>query len=163
MNIELKKIDYKIDELNKKIERNMLDSVKDRGYMSQNLVKSLRDLVEYISFKTYIVETNQLDLEYNKKNNDEAIKYVKSLKKHKILKNFHQLLQIGTSHNSYNEDGSIRLMVRYQEYLFDLRDYYKKLYGKEILSNLSCYPIFYIEKSLIGYYEQIYENIKNIE
>lgn len=162
MNIELKKIDYKIDELNKKIERNMLDSVKDRGYMSQNLVKSLRDLVEYISFKTYIIETNQLDLEYNQKTNDKAIKYVKSLKKHRILKNFHQLLQIGTSHNSYSEDGSIRLMVRYQEYLFDLRDYYKKLYEKEILSNLSCYPIFYIEKSLIGYYEQIYENIKNI-
>lgn len=49
-------INRKINDLNIKIEKNIDDSVDNRGYMSQNIIKSLRDLVEYIAFKVYVVE-----------------------------------------------------------------------------------------------------------
>jgi hypothetical protein len=64
--------------------------------------------------------------------------------KHRILKDFHALLEIGPSHNSYNEDGSTRLMVKYQEYLIELKRYYYKMFGKKILKNLYKFPIYNI-------------------
>src|SRR5574344_623094 len=156
MNESISYINKKIYDLNIKIERNIDDSIDDRGYMSQNIIKSLRDLVEYISFKIYVIEIKKCYLEYNHENNAKAIQYIKSLHKHEILKNFHALLEIGPSHNSYNEDGSIRLMVKYQEYLIDLKKYYFDLFKENILTNLYKFPIFKIDPSLYNYYKEIY-------
>lgn len=155
-------INNKINDINLKIERNMDDSIDDRGYMSQNIIKSLRDLVEYISFKVYITESIKDYIEYNHENNGKAIKYIKSLKEHEILKKFHALLEIGPSHNSYSEDGSIRLMVKYQEYLIELKKYYYKTFKEKILNNLYKFPIYKIDESLMDYYSEIYNVIKNI-
>ena len=71
-------INRKINDLNIKIEKNIDDSVDNRGYMSQNIIKSLRDLVEYIAFKVYVVEYKKDYVEYNHVNNGLAIKYIKS-------------------------------------------------------------------------------------
>lgn len=156
-------INNKINDINLKIERNIDDSIDDRGYMSQNIIKSLRDLVEYISFKVYIIEFIKDYAEYNHENTGKAIKYIKSLKKHSILKNFHALLEIGPSHNSYSEDGSIRLMVKYQEYLIELKRYYYKMFKEKILNNLYKFPIYKIDESLKDYYSEIYNVIKNVK
>lgn len=51
MDESIKFINRKINDLNIKIEKNIDDSVDNRGYMSKNIIKSLRDLVEYIAFK----------------------------------------------------------------------------------------------------------------
>lgn len=154
-------INRKINEINAKIEKNIDDSVDDRGYMSQNIIKSLRDLVEYIAFKVYVIEKEQCYVEYNHVNNGKSIKYIKSLHKHSILKNFHALLEIGPSHNSYSEDGSIRLMVKYQEYLIDIKRYYHEIFKEKILNNLYKFPIYKIDPSLYDYYKEIYEVIKS--
>ena len=156
-------INRKIFDLNLKIERNIEDSIENRGYMSQNIIKSLRDLVEYISFKVYIMENQKCYTEYNHVNNGLAIKYIKSLDKHKILKNFHSLLEIGPSHNSYGEDGSIRLIVKYQEYLINLKKYYYNMFKEDILSNLHKFPIFKIDPSLINYYKEVYNRVIKIK
>ena len=156
-------IDRKINDLNTKIERNISDSVENRGYMSQNIIKSLRDLVEYIAFKVYVVEKEKRYVEYNHANTQQSIKYVKSLNKHSTLKNFHALLEIGPSHNSYNEDGSIRLMVKYQEYLIDLKRYYYEIFNEKILNNIYKFPIYKMDPSLLDYYKEIYEKIINIK
>lgn len=156
-------INRKIYDLNIKIEKNIDDSVDNRGYMSQNIIKSLRDLVEYIAFKIYVLEKEKCYVEYNRENNGKAIKYIKSLYKHEILKNFHALLEIGPSHNSYSEDGSIRLMVKYQEYLIDLRRYYFNMFRESILTNLYKFPIFKIDPSLYNYYKEIYDKIIEIK
>lgn len=155
-------INNKINDINLKIERNIDDSIDDRGYMSQNIIKSLRDLIEYISFKVYITESIKDYIEYNHENNGKAIKYIKSLKEHEILRKFHVLLEIGPSHNSYSEDGSIRLMVKYQEYLIELKSYYYKIFKEKILNNLYKFPIYKIDESLRDYYSEIYNVIKNI-
>lgn len=156
-------INKKINDINLKIERNIDDSIDDRGYMSQNIIKSLRDLVEYISFKVYITEYIKDYIEYNHENNGKSISYIKSVQKHKILKNFHALLEIGPSHSSYNEDGSIRLMVKYQEYLIELKKYYYDMFKETIIKNLYKFPIYNIDPSLIAYYEEIYNEINKIK
>ena len=156
-------INKKIRDLNIKIEKNIDDSVDNRGYMSQNIIKSLRDLVEYISFKVYIIEKEKRYIEYNHDNNGKAIRYIKSLYKHDILKKFHALLEIGPSHNSYSEDGSIRLMVKYQEYLVDLKKYYFTMFKEKILTNLYKFPIFKIDPSLYDYYKEIYDKLIQVK
>lgn len=155
-------INRKIMITNEKIEKNIYDSIDNRGYMSQNIIKSLRDFVEYIAFKVYILEEVKDYIDYNHENNKSSIKYIKSIAKHSILKNFHALLEIGPSHNTYNEDGSIRLMVKYQEYLIELKNYYYNMFGDTILSNLYNFPIYKIDPSLVSYYEEIYNKIKDI-
>lgn len=155
-------INKKIQDINLKIERNIEDSINDRGYMSQNIIKSLRDLVEYISFRVYIIESEKKYVEYNQDNNKKAIKYIKSKTKHSALKNFHILLEIGPSHNSYDEDGSIRLMVKYQQYLIDLKQYYYNVFCENILNNLYKFPIYKIDESLKDYYIEISNVIKNV-
>lgn len=156
-------INKKIKDLNIKIEKNIDDSVDNRGYMSQNIIKSLRDLVEYISFKVYVIEKAKCYVEYNHENNGKSIQYIKSIHKHEILKNFHALLEIGPSHSSYSEDGSIRLMVKYQEYLINLKRYYFDIFNERILTNLYKFPIFKIDPSLYNYYKEIYDKLVEIK
>lgn len=163
MDESLDYINRKIKDLNIKIEKNIDDSVDNRGYMSQNIIKSLRDLVEYIAFKVYVIEKEKCYVEYNHVNNGLAIKYIKSLYKHEILKNFHALLEIGPSHNSYNEDGSIRLMIKYQEYLIDLKRYYYTMFNEKILTNLYKFPIFKIDPSLYDYYKEIFDKLIKVK
>ena len=163
MNESINFINRKINDLNIKIEKNIDDSVDNRGYMSQNIIKSLRDLVEYIAFKVYVIEDRKCYLEYNHVNTGLAIKHIKSLHRHEILKNFHALLEIGPSHNSYSEDGSIRLMVKYQEYLVDLKRYYFDMFKEKILTNLYKFPIFKIDPSLYDYYKEIYNKLIQVK
>lgn len=152
-------INKKIDTVNTRIEHEFEHVKENRGYVSQNVVKNLRDFVEYIAFKVYITEKVKGYAEYNHQNNQQAIKYIKSMTKHRILKDFHALLEIGPSHNSYNEDGSTRLMVKYQEYLIGLKRYYYKMFGEKILKNLYKFPIYNIEPTLVDYYKAIYNII----
>lgn len=163
MQESIKFIDKKIDDINAKIERNIDDSVNDRGYMSQNIIKSLRDLVEYIAFKVYVVEVEKKYVEYNQENNKRFIRHIKSFQKHSILKRFYALLELGPSHNSYSEDGSTRLMIKYQEYLIELREYYYQMFKEIILKNLYKFPIYNIDPSLVSYYTEIYHKIKDIQ
>ena len=163
MNESIDYINRKINIINKKIENDIDNSVDNRGYISQNIIKSLRDLVEFIAFKVYVIEDQKKYVEYNHANNGLAIKYIKSLNKHNVLNKFHSLLQIGTSHNSYNEDGSIRLMVKYQDYLDDLKTYYFNMFNEIILDNLYNYPIYKIDPSLSKYYSEIAKQIKTVE
>lgn len=155
MNDALINIERKINMLNSKIEKDIDNSVNDRGYMSQNLVKTFRDFTEYIIFKVYLLEDVKTYIEYNQENLGKAIKYIKSKYKHNVLRVFHEILQIGPSHNSFDEDGSIRLVVKYREYLIRLRDYYYDYFNVRILKNLYKYPIYKIDQSLSNYYDQI--------
>lgn len=162
MNESIMFIDKKIEDINKKVEKNIDDSVENRGYMSQNIIKSLRDLVEYIAFKVYVIEVEKKYVEYNQESNKRFIKYIKSVQKHAILRKFYALLELGPSHTSYSEDGSVRLMVKYQEYLIELRQYYYKMFGSNILTNLYKFPIYNIDPLLVSYYTEIYNKIKEI-
>jgi hypothetical protein len=156
-------INNKIEIVNNKIEKDLKKSIDERGYMSQNIVKDLRDLVEHIAFKNYVIEEYKTYLDYNQKSIQASISYIKKYTKHDVLRKFHSLIQVGPSHNTYNEDGSTRLMVKYTEYLIELKDYYYNIYSEEILSNIYDFPIYNVDPALVSYYDEVYENIKTIE
>ncbi len=159
-------IDYingKISTINGKIENNIHDSMIDRGYMAQNMIKSFRDLTEFIAFKVYILECSQKKENYNQETIRASIKFIKSEIKHKVLKDFHSILQLGPSHTTYSEDGSIRLMVKYKEYLIALREYYFNLFSERILNNLNEFPIDSVDPVLICYYREIYNALNDFD
>ena len=156
-------INNKIRITNEKIEKDVNNSIDDRGYMSQNIIKNLRDLVEHIAFKNYVIEEYKAYLDYNQESVKKSISYIKKVSKHSFLRKFHDLLQVGPSHNTYNEDGSTRLMVKYAEYLIELKDYYYKLYNEEIISNVYDFPIYNIDPALVSYYEEVYGELNLVE
>lgn len=159
-------IDYingKILNINDKIERNIHDSGNDRGYMAQNMLKSFRDLTEFIAFKVYILECSQKKEDYTQESIRASIKYIKSERRHQVLTDFHSLLQLGPSHTTYTEDGSIRLMVKYQESLIELREYYFNLFSENILNNLSEFPVDKMDPVLISYYGEIYNALVDVD
>lgn len=162
MQDNLEYINNKICTTNQKIERDIAASVEERGYMSQSILKELRDLVEFVSFKIYVIENNDYAAIYNHAYIQKAISYIKSRVSHNSVKKIHSLLQISMSHNSYSEDGSIRLMVEYYDYLIDFKNHYYDLFGESILSNIRNYPIFNLDPTLVDYYEQIYLKVKDI-
>ncbi len=163
MDESLEYINRKIEMVNTLIENEFDNVEENRGYVSKNVIKNLRDFVEHIAFKVYITEKLKDYAEYSHANTQQSIKYIKSITKHKILKNFHALLEIGPSHSSYNEDGATRLMVKYQEYLIELKRYYYKMFKTEILKNLYKFPIYNIEPTLIDYYKSVYNVINELD
>ena len=70
-------VDNKIMEANYNIERNISKFYDDRGFLSQNLLNSLRTFVEYIAFKIYLTGRTDL-LVYNNKTVGDAMLYIKS-------------------------------------------------------------------------------------
>lgn len=126
----------------------------ERGFRSQNILNNLRNLVEAIDQRIYsdvepIVANNYDDIE-------KAVRYVASRGELRFLSRFHDYLQISVSHYTPDEDSSIRLMLKYYEWLIRVRDYVKKAFNLDILYNLEDYPIDQ-DESMHEYYEKIAE------
>lgn len=71
----------------------------------------------------------------------DAQKRVGSMGRYKFLSDFHKRLQASVSHYTLDEDGSIRLMLRYLDYLYRMRDFVREEFGYEILTTLEDYPV----------------------
>lgn len=149
-------IDKAILDTDKVICRNINDLYEERGFLSQNILSHLRNLVEYISQKVFFCYSEPNDYESKKK----ALKILKSKKQGglKFLYDFHELLQKSVSHYTLDENSSERLMLKYYEYLLKTKSYLKTHYDLEILGNIHKFPIN-IDKGLQEYYEKIYEKI----
>ena len=144
--------------INKNIVNNInLLSEATKGFFAQNILKELRDLVEAIDQRIYSevkpgIEVNDYD-EIPK-----AISYVASRGDLKFLSKFHDFLQASVSHYTPDEDSSIRLMLKYYEWLIRIREYVKRAFDLEILENLEDYPL-YQDESLFEYYQKISEKL----
>ena len=124
----------------------------DRGLLSQNILAQLRNLVEYISQKTY---SNGIDIDpnnYDKKK--EAWEYIKTQGNLRFLSKFHSLLQKSVSHYTIDEGGSERLMLKYYEYLLKIKVFLNETYNLEILENIDEFPLN-LDTNLMEYYERI--------
>lgn len=80
----------------------------------------------------------------------------------KILNKFHSLLQITNSHYIQDADGSERLMLKYLNYLYDLREMAREDFGLDILSNLEQFPLSQ-DANDYAYYEAAAKEIKRLE
>lgn len=127
----LTKIDLELSNLDNAICRHIDNISRDtRGVVSQDILSDLRHYIEHIMLKIYDGDRN-LDVTYD--NIQNAIKYIFSNGKYKFLRNFHKMLQIVVSHYKPTEENSERLMLKYCEYLYKIREIMKKDYNLNLL------------------------------
>ena len=96
----LSKIDSELYNLDDAICRHIDNISRDsRGVVSQDVLSDLRHYVEHIMFKIYDNDNDKdKNLEVTYDNIQNAIKYIFSTGKYKLLRNFHKMLQIVVSH-----------------------------------------------------------------
>lgn len=156
----MKKIDEEIYIIDKVIFRHMENITLDnRGVVSQDICTNLRNFVEYIMLKFYAESINK-DLEVDWRNITKGIEFVERRGDLKVLKEFHDCLQITVSHYTPSEDKSERLMLKYYEYLLRIKKLLKDNFNIEVLGNLNKFPLN-TDKTLYKYYEKIAEKIEN--
>lgn len=127
--------------------------------MAQDIVTDLRHFVEHIMLKIY---ANNEDIEDNYENLCKGIKYVESKGQYKNIARLHNLLQMVVSHYKPNEENSERLMLKYYNYLYEIRKFLWDKYNFMVLKNLEKFPLN-LDPKLKEYYEKIAEEIEKFE
>lgn len=128
----------------------------NRGLLSQNILSQLRNYVEYIAQKIYAngsdIDPNNYELK------TQSITYIKTNSNYRFLVKFHDLLQKASSHYTLDENGSVRLMLKYYEYLLRVRSFLKQTYNLNVLHNLEEFPLD-LDPKLTEYYKKISKKI----
>ena len=151
------KIDREIRRIDKAICRHIENIERDdRGEVAQDVVTDLRHFVEHIMLKIY---ANNQDIEDNYENLCKGIKYVESKGQYKNIARFHDLLQMVVSHYKPDEENSERLMLKYYNYLYEIRKFLSEKYNFIVLQNLEKFPLN-MDPKLEEYYEKIAEEIE---
>jgi len=152
----MENIDKNILDINKVICDNIEKfKITERGLLSQNILSQLRNFIELISLKIYC---NGHNIEINYQNIEKANAFVKTKGNLKFLSRFHKLLQVTTSHYTLDEENSVRLMLKYYEYLILIKKFLKSIFNIEVLENLASFPIK-TDSILKEYYKKIAEKI----
>ena len=125
-------------------EKSLLKSIEiarggNRGWASQTILKQLRDFVECVMFLV-IFQKGKSRQKYNYHNICIAITEVKKQSKFRFLWKFHDFLQISVSHYTPDENASERLMLKYYDYLIDIRSYLDKEFNIKTLQYLDLFP-----------------------
>ncbi|MEV7720566.1 hypothetical protein [Streptomyces sp. NPDC088184] len=132
--------------------------VGDRGFLSQNVLGQLRNLVEGLIVWAHL---NDGSTEFHYNQVGPALDAVKALAKFRLLIRFHGLLQASVSHYTLDRDPSERLMLKYYEYLLRARYLAQQQLGIAILNNLEHFPID-LDLSLREYYEKIAARVEQV-
>jgi len=152
----MSKIDDKILEIDKVICANIRKfDASERGLLSQNLLSQLRNFIDHISLKIY---GSGKDIENTYTNIKKAEIFIKTRGNFRFLSKFHKLLQISVSHYTLDAGNSERLMLKYYEYLLQIKLFLKNEYDLDILENLDDFPIT-VDSALNEYYKKIAEKI----
>ena len=143
---------------NKAIEQNIsnLNSVP-RWLLSHNVLNDLRTLVEDIIVLFYN-KNNDLHLSISFQDKKLAYRNMYSARGAKFLKEIHSFLQVSKSHYTPNMHGDEMLLQKYVPYMYQLRDYVKKEFKLNILSNIDS--IQYFDDDLLkDYYGTIHDKL----
>ena len=127
----------------------------ERGFVSQNILAQLRNLVEHVMLKVW---KSPNDAENSYENICKAIEHTKSRGDLKFLRRFHDYLQIVASHYTLDEENSERLMLKYYAYLLKLKQFLHQRYNLEILQNIDKFPLN-TDPGIKQYHERIAERI----
>lgn len=111
----------------------------ERGEISQDILGHLRNFVEHAMLKIYARENNLSDVEDSQDYTKIVVAYIKKENKLRWLSKFHHFIQISISHRTLCEENSERLMLKFYEYLFKLRDFLHKQYSLTVLLNLESF------------------------
>ena len=156
-NETLLRIDAQILNINKVICRH-IDSLatSPRGVVSQDILSQLRNFVEHTMLKFY---ANGQDIDNNYDNIRTAIDFVRTQGNLKVLRRFHDYLQIVASHYTLDEEKSERLMLKYYEYLLRIKNLLHDRFSLDVLGNLDKFPLN-MDSNMQEYYEKIATKIK---
>lgn len=119
------------------------DSPSERGFYSEGMLDALRNLVEGVATALDVGLDAFYDYEIFKaavKNSGQGSK-----DESKVFA-FHKLLQISKSHYSMDENAAERLMLKYFDYLIEIRRICADRLNLSILPNLEDFPLDLDEK-----------------
>ncbi len=139
------------------IDQNISTYKNDRGFLSQNVLQYLRNLVEGLIVYAHVPDQS-VTFDYQAQFNA-ARDAVNGDARYQLLTRFHKLLQISVSHYTLDRDPSERLMLKYYEYLLRTRDLAKQHLHLDILRNLEQFPL-HEDPALHEYYEKIADRIE---
>lgn len=129
-----------------------IESLKgNRGFLSQNILSQLRNLVEGL---IVWAANSSPSAVFDYADVGTAAKFAKGTPQYRLFSRFHNLVQASASHYTLDEDPSERLMLKYYEFLLRTRDLAKKEFGIDILDNLHKFPLN-TDPALRDYHEKI--------
>lgn len=138
------------------IAQNLENWTDDRGFLSQNVLSQLRNLVE--GLLVWVATKNPAEpFHYDKVGPSSPV--VKAQAKFRVLARFHDQLQASVSHYTMDRDPSERLMLKYYEYLLRTRDLANAELGIKILQNVQKFPLN-TDPALREYHEAIANEIE---
>lgn len=155
------RVDESIKEISNNIEFNIEQYHQNENIYSQNILSQLRNLTERVITKIANPNEDVDPLEY-----DVITKSISKLqemdKKYRFVLRFHKLLKLSVSHYTNDGEASRRMLMKYQEFLVNIRKLMKNEYNTEILSNLNKL-YFFNDKQSLEYYSNIAKLISNVE
>lgn len=132
----------------------------NRGFLSETILKSLRDLIEHTAIKI-LSYSKGYEMELKHDSTVEAVNFIKDRGQYKFLAKFHRFVQNAVGHRTPTYDNAERLMLKYFEYLLKLKNFYKENFNMEILNNIDKFPLN-TDNTYYEYYGEISNKIENI-
>lgn len=137
--------------------KNINSHADQRGFLSQNVLSQLRNLVEGV---IVFLNEGSTDGEFHYDKVKPSIAFVNRTGRLHFLTRFHLLIQKSASHFALDEDTSERLMLKYYEYLYRIRGLLQQ-HDIAILANLEEFPLD-LDPSLKEYHEKIAARIETM-
>lgn len=138
--------------------RNIESLADQRSLLSQNVLAQLRNLIEGVAV---CLHTCSSDAEFSYSAVKPALAFVRSKGNLNFLGKFHKLVEKSASHYTLDGDASERLMLKYYEYLYRIRNLLQDNCGLAVLANLEDFPVD-LDPSLREYHEKIAARIEAI-
>ncbi|MCH3701470.1 AAA family ATPase [Campylobacter lari] len=139
--------------------KNIKKHEDDRGFLSQNILNELRNLIEHIALYIYNRDTNN-NFSSHYDNIKVAIVYISDKAKYVNIRKMHNFLQITSSHYTPDEETSERLMLKYISILIKIKQFCKNSLNIDILQNIYEFPIK-LDNLSLQYYERVVNKINN--
>lgn len=156
----LNEIYEELSSVNNNIEEN-LNSVEygfSKGVVAQNILKSLRTLTEFLMCSIYMHENRIKKFISIFKLINESIEELKNIDKYQFLIQFHEELQIVSSHYMPSPDNCERLLLKYIDVLYEIHNFSKNSDNILLLNNLQKLQAFN-DESKSNYYKLIADSV----
>lgn len=146
-----KEITYISNVIEKNIE--YYEQIKDKGFLSENILAQLRNLIEDVAILINNRENDQsLDTQYE--NISPSLDFLKGKSKYKFILDFYNFLKGTSSHYTPSEDGAEKLVAYYFRYICLTKKLLHSDYNIEIIKNIDKFPI-YDDRSMKENYDLI--------
>ena len=149
-------IDEHIQNVDMTISQNITNLADNRSLLSKNILSQLRNLVESIAAR---IASQDGEVKYDYDRIQKGLKHIRSKGQYAFLSRFHKRLQASTSHYTFPDDGSERLMLRYYADLLSLRQLAKNECNLNVLRDIESFPLD-IDPAMQEYHNKIVKHIK---